>query len=1099
MSELVTFSVDILEIHLPCREKIISMLLIPDVIRVGQQPQTLAASFARLAEKELVEHGHYLQLMRYLTKNEVHKDVISIELKAKPNHPDLSLSFTYFYYTTFQENFLSFVPALGIESFGKTLETMQENLRQNIELEFARKKRFKNVRHIVETQWYKDIAHSKMPVDIGFYTLYELSNIQMRKKKKILPKIATEMFHGTKVSFGRKPEWEKLKKALLGRYQRSILLVGPSGCGKTALVQEMVRQKHKFSIETAIWETNATSMIQKLTGDSGWQENLHLVCRELREQQDLLFVNNLAELFEVGQYVGNSISMGEYLRDYLQRGEIRIIGECSAEELAHIETLVPGYSSLFTIIEFSSLPQQELKQIIIDKVLSIAKMYEVEISEDAIEEIIRLQKRYTPYSGFPGKPIRFLESVILNNTAQQPQISRGQILRSFYEETGMPAFLIDPQQALPIQDMQQFFGKNIYGQPAAITTVIDLLSMVKTSLTRGNKPIASLLFIGPTGVGKTEMTKVLAEFVFSNRSKITRFDMSEFSDMYSVMRLTGEFNANEGLLTAAVRKNPFSVILFDELEKAHYTFYDLLLQILGEGRLTDARGRVADFCSTIIIMTSNIGAKSYGKGTTGFREPFSHSAQQHFIREVQKYFRPELFNRIDQVVAFSALNKEVMHLIVNRELQKLLARQGIKYRQLQLDIDKQAKDLLCERGYDPRYGARQLQRVLRRDFVIPLSQKLNLYSKDAVLHALISQEQQNISIEVKAPQQSGQHSQGDDVIQVITDLRRKSQKLEESSYFTTLQNKLDLLERRKKKQKDRFWKKEQQVREYTELSQILRDGKTLIEDISECETNISQAYLQSQPITTQPQVEKYRDLFFQFVVQMYAALKSDHNKCLIGIYGSDKHLIHLAKIYEQIAHNYELKFAAHSVWLRHEFYQKVEELHNDLQTLEKQYKENQEWTSKMRIKKAREIKELQEEINREAANFYLKQPFQYSLVPEKEGDKAIGVELEILGPCSYLIFEEEEGVHSWFDKEEEYKYLVTVHQKKLADFTTPNNVHRRQIVQDQKVRRKYNDGLPLVDKIYSLESTATAAESLQKFLRTLFIHRLDSIIFNEKQ
>lgn len=1099
MSELVTFSVDILEIHLPCREKLISMLLIPNIIRVGQNPQTLAASFARLADKELVEQGHYLELMRYLTKNEVHKDTISIELKAKKNHPDLSLSFTYFYYTTFQENFLSFVPALGIESFGKTLEIMRDNLRENIELEFARKKRFKNVRHIVETQWYKKIDNLKLPVDIGFYTLYELSNIQMRKKKKILPKVASEMFHATKASFGRTEEWEKLKKALCGRYQRSILLVGPSGCGKTALVQEMVRQRHKFSITTSIWETNATRMIQKLTGDSGWQEQLHLVCGELREQQDLLFVHNLAELFEVGQYVGNSISMGEYLRDYLQRGEIRIIAECSAEELANIETRVPGYSSLFTIIEFSSLSEHELKKIIVDKVLAIAKIYDVKISTDAIEEIIRLQKRYTPYSGFPGKSIRFLESVILNQTADDAQISRDEILRFFYEETGMPAFLIDPQQPLPIGDMQEFFAKNIYGQPAAITTVIDLLSMVKTSLTRGSKPIASLLFIGPTGVGKTEMTKVLAEFVFSNRSKITRFDMSEYSDMYSVMRLTGEFNAKEGLLTAAVRKNPFSVILFDELEKAHYTFYDLLLQILGEGRLTDARGRVADFCSTIIIMTSNIGAKSYGKGTAGFNEAFSSSAQQHFIREVQKYFRPELFNRIDQVVAFSSLDKDVMHLIVNRELHKLLARQGIKHRQLQLNINERAKDLLCERGYDPKYGARQLQRVLRRDFVIPLAKKLNLYDKDTALSARISQEKKDISMEVKAPQQQGQDSQHDDLIHTITDLRRKSQKLEDSSYFTTLQNKWDLLERKKKKQGDGFWKKEQQVREYTETSQLLRDGKTLLEEISECETNISLAYLQSQPFSAQPQVEKYRNLFFQFVVQMYSTLKSDHNKCIIGIYGNEKHLIHLTKIYEHIARNYEFKFTALSVWLRHEFYQKVESLHSDLQNLEKEYKENQEWTAKMRVKKAREMKELQEEINREAANFYLKQPFQYSLTPEKEGDKAIGVEFEILGPCSYLIFQEEEGVHSWFEKEEEYKYLIAVHQEKFVDFTTPNTVHRRQIVQDQKVRRKYNDSLPLVDKIYNIESATSPTTTLQNFLQTHFIRRLDKIIFGDKK
>ncbi|MEM1124086.1 MAG: AAA family ATPase, partial [Bacteroidota bacterium] len=174
----------------------------------------------------------------------------------------------------------------------------------------------------------------------------------------------------------------------------------------------------------------------------------------------------------------------------------------------------------------------------------------------------------------------------------------------------MPSFIIDPAVPMDLTAIKQQFNDNVFGQEKAVDSIVNLLASVKTALTKTGKPIASFLFVGPTGVGKTELAKVLAQFMFGHRDKMVRFDMSEYADAYSVMRLTGLSYGSDGLLTAAVRRTPFCVLLFDEIEKAHTNFFDLLLQILSEGRLTDSSGRLVNFCSTIIIMTSNIGASN---------------------------------------------------------------------------------------------------------------------------------------------------------------------------------------------------------------------------------------------------------------------------------------------------------------------------------------------------------------------------------------------------------------------------------------------------------------------------------------------------------
>ncbi len=283
------------------------------------------------------------------------------------------------------------------------------------------------------------------------------------------------------------------------------------------------------------------------------------------------------------------------------------------------------------------------------------------LSAEALATLDRLHRRYATYSVYPGRPLRFLTNLIHDHPARdEAPIDADAVTRAFARETGLPLVLLDDATPLDLDAARGWFAARVIGQDEAVDLVVDLLATVKAGLARPGKPIASLMFIGPTGVGKTELAKALAEFLFGDGRRMTRFDMSEYADPISVLRLIGGTTGRaEGLLTARVREQPFSVLLLDEFEKADPSFFDLLLQVLGEGRLTDVAGRLADFRNAVVIMTSNLGAEGYRRGRSGFARGRRdrEEARAHFVSEVQAMVRPELFNRIDRIVPFAPLDE----------------------------------------------------------------------------------------------------------------------------------------------------------------------------------------------------------------------------------------------------------------------------------------------------------------------------------------------------------------------------------------------------------------------------------------------------------
>lgn len=331
------------------------------------------------------------------------------------------------------------------------------------------------------------------------------------------------------------------------------------------------------------------------------------------------------------------------------------------------------------------------------------------------------------------------------------------VVAAFAAETGLPRFLLDGDEPLRLDEAREFFSRRVMGQPRAVDLVVDVLATVKAGLSPPGRPVSSMLLIGPTGVGKTETAKALAEFMYRSPTRMIRVDMSEYADVAAVDRLIGGSLSKEGLLTAKIREQPFSVVLLDEFEKAHPSFFDLLLQVLGEGRLTDGAGRVADFGNAIVLMTSNLGADSFGRASPGFRpaDDRLQQSERHFTDRVREFVRPELFNRIDRIVPFSPLDRATIRAIARRELDKVRSRDGIHHRRLALEVEPAVVDFLAERGYEPRYGARPLQRAIDRRLATRLAACVNRYDADLRIAARAEMVDGDVAVSARARPEAG--------------------------------------------------------------------------------------------------------------------------------------------------------------------------------------------------------------------------------------------------------------------------------------------------------------------------------------------------------
>jgi ATP-dependent Clp protease ATP-binding subunit ClpA len=1010
-------------------DAVVAPLLHPTVLRLDADPDEFAARFRDAVEKRHCEPGDHVALLQLAAP--LKPAPLPLELTwpaAKDGHsyPEMALRFDALTSPAPSGGWLGFVPVLGIEAFARDKDDLSKRLHDAVRLEFARRKRATSLHSILATQWIERLELVETPVELPSYSLAELEELRSRNFKRLLPEIATELPAGERRVFEMDEPLDQVVRALSGRFARSVVIVGPSGVGKSALVEEFARTKarHRELAPKKLWEITAGRLLQKLTREAGWQENLARVCRELRESGDLLFIRNLADLFEVGQYIGNSVSIAEALRVHLERGDVRIVTECTPEEAARIDLRAPGYLALFQQVRLEPPSAPATERIIRLRVAAVAKPLDVAVEPDAVDEAIRLHRRYSPYSGFPGKAIRFLEACILSRRQEEGDrtLTRRLVTRRYCEEAGLPEFMVDPDRPLPVDDLERHFKGGVFGQEEATSTVIDLLAAVKTGLARPGKPIASLLFIGPTGVGKTELAKVLAEFMFSSRARLTRFDMSEYADLAGVMRLTGE-GREEGLLSGAVRREPFSVLLFDEVEKAHPVFFDLLLQVLGEGRLTDARGRTADFCSTLAIMTSNLGAQELPKAAIGFGGEGDRRRRvvEHFLRTVEAHFRPELFNRLDRVVAFAPLDRATVRRIVDREMRLVRARPGLRWRDVSLRVDEAALDLLCDRGYDSVYGARQLQRAIRDELLLPLARQLNRYEVATPVEASVSADGGTLDVRakglVKKPALDRIVAAGRTLRAVVGDIsarRRATRGILDGAVHMKLVSERDLLERQRRKTKPRKWEASLEAGRLRLLEKLAADAAGTGSEIEWLEAEAVLALVDPERAAANDLHElheEHRRSSWAVMLRLYDVFSPQARKAVVGVYGGSKHLAWLQFVYATAAQELGFKRTAFSIWL------------------------------------------VPEKADYEATPFGKEHR-------HKEA-KRVGLEMVIEGPAAQVAFGDEGGLWEIRDREGERHSVVV-----STGAARPRDAHRRSYF-EKRIARRFTAPDLIRDRLYA--------------------------------
>ena len=621
---------------------------------------------------------------------------------------------------------------------------------------------------------------------------------------------------------GRQTEIERVIQILARRTKNNPALIGEPGVGKTAIVEGLAQRIIEGDVPAPLLDRrllllDVGSLVAGTMYRGQFEERLKRVIDELKSSDAILFIDEFHMLVGAGS-AGSSVDAANILKPALSRGELQVIGATTIDEYRKNIESDAALERRFQPIIVNEPSVEETIEILHGIRSAYEDHHRLIIEDEALESAAKLSARYVSDRFLPDKAIdlvdesasrvRMYKSPAAINAKElianlrekreeieearedeqfdqvedlQSQIDRleGQLeeMRTVWDRstsphvttediaevismwTGVPLMQLETEESARLLNMEAKLAEHIIGQDEAIETISKAIRRARAGLKDPNRPVGSFIFLGPTGVGKTELTKALAEFMFGSEDALIQLDMSEFMERHSVSRLVGAPPGyvgyeDAGQLTEAIRRRPYSIVVFDEIEKAHLEAHNMLLQIMEEGHLSDARGRKVDFRNAIIIMTTNVGAEMIQRQSTfGFSLTVDEDAEEtQAYKEMQKKltdalkrsFRPEFINRLDSVIVFRSLNKEDIRKIVQLELDKVNDR--LEESNIHLHATDEALDYLAEEGYNPEMGARPLRRVIQHKIEDKLS--------DALL-AKEFEEGQNILIDIEVTQEDG--------------------------------------------------------------------------------------------------------------------------------------------------------------------------------------------------------------------------------------------------------------------------------------------------------------------------------------------------------
>jgi len=589
---------------------------------------------------------------------------------------------------------------------------------------------------------------------------------------------------------GRETEIERVIQILSRRTKNNPALIGEPGVGKTAIVEGLAQRivagvTPEPLLDKRLLQLDVGSLVAGTMYRGQFEERLKKVISELKDSSSILFIDELHMLVGAGS-AGSSVDAANILKPALARGELQCIGATTMEEYRKYIESDAALERRFQPVMVNEPTLEET----IDILRGIKSRYEahhrLRITDEAIHAAAHLAARYITDRFLPDKAIdlideaaarvrmykapqssilrqalaelrdvqqekdeaiadqdferaanlryreveleRKVEQIRLNweQLAELPEVTAEDIAEIVAMWTGIPVSRIAGEESERLLQMEEALHQRVVGQDEAVEIISKAVRRARAGLKDPSRPIGSFIFLGPTGVGKTELAKALAEFLFGSEEALLQIDMSEFMERHTVARLVGAPPGyvgyeDAGQLTEHIRRRPYSVVCFDEVEKAHPEAFNMLLQIMEEGHLSDARGRKVDFRNAIIIMTSNVGAEMIRRSTSlGFAtrrdeakdgEEAYQKMRDKLLGELKKMFRPEFLNRVDGIIVFRALTRDEIKQIVDLELNKVRIR--LAEHEMELRVTDAAKEFLADEGYSPEFGARHLRRIIQ--------------------------------------------------------------------------------------------------------------------------------------------------------------------------------------------------------------------------------------------------------------------------------------------------------------------------------------------------------------------------------------------------